>query len=64
MTEETNETTEVEEAPAEKPKAGSYRALTGLSYKGRNVEAGEVVDDIPAKSIGWLLDGGHIEKVK
>lgn len=42
---------------------GSYKALTGLSYGNRVVEAGEIVDDIPVKSLGWLLEGGHIEKV-
>lgn len=41
----------------------SYKALTGLSYGNRVVEAGEIVDDIPVKSLGWLLEGGHIEKV-
>lgn len=56
-----------------------YRALTGLSYPAnereaakhrrgerceyREVERGEVVADIPARSLAWLLAGGHIEKV-
>lgn len=46
-----------------KPKA--YRALTGLNYPTkageRRVEAGDVVTDLPAKSIDWLLERGHIE---
>lgn len=45
-----------------------YRASTGLSYstKGgdRRVEPGEVVDDIPPKSVPWLLRQGHIEEVE
>ena len=45
-----------------------YRALTGLNYpdgKGgeHRVEAGDVVDSIPAKSVPWLLRQGHIEEV-
>lgn len=55
-----------------------YRALTGLHYPAsakdvvaqksgkpftvKDVEAGEVVSDIPPESIGWLLAGGHIEE--
>jgi hypothetical protein len=41
-----------------------YKALTGLSYGDVRVDAGEVVDDIPADSIGWLLECNAIEKVK
>lgn len=45
-----------------------YRALTGLNYPGKDgekrVEAGEVVTDLPAKSVRWLLAGGHIEEVE
>lgn len=57
-----------------------YRALTGLSYpatkhdlalclKGkpherREVARGEVVSDIPALSLPWLLEDGRIEEVK
>lgn len=51
-----------------------YRALVGLSYPTnprasrenwvmKHVAAGDVVDDIPGKSVKWLLDGGRIEKV-
>ena len=29
----------------------------------RDVAAGEVVDDIPERSLGWLLDQGYIEEV-
>ena len=51
-----------------------YRALVGLTYPEnprltrrnwvmKRVEAGEIVDDIPTKSVPWLLDGGRIEVV-
>jgi hypothetical protein len=40
-----------------------YRALNDLTYPpNRAVSAGEVVDDIPAKSIKWLVEQGHIEQ--
>lgn len=42
-----------------------YRVLTGLSYPpDRRAEAGDIVDDLPSKSIKWLLVKGHIEEVK
>jgi hypothetical protein len=40
---------------------------TGLDYqpKGRGperrAEPGDVVDDLPTKSVSWLLEQGHIE---
>lgn len=42
----------------------AYRALTGLNYNGKRVEAGELVGDLPEESEEWLLNDGHIEKVK
>jgi len=42
-----------------------YRVLVGLEYPpDRRVEAGTVVDDIPGKSVKWLLDQGLIEAAK
>lgn len=41
-----------------------YKALVGLNYGDKRVEADEVVDDIPADSVEWLLEGRYIEKVK
>jgi len=40
-----------------------YRILNGLiSYPPNNhVYAGDIVDDLPTKSIKWLLEDGHIE---
>jgi hypothetical protein len=44
--------------------AVKYRALVGLSYPpDRRAEAGDVVDDLPAKSIKWLLEQDLIEPV-
>jgi hypothetical protein len=41
-----------------------YKVLTGLSYPpNKRAEVGSVVDDIPTKSIKWLLEKGHIELV-
>lgn len=57
----------------------TYRALVGLSYpasdkdlklcldkkehKRKEVEAGEIVSDIPDVSVPWLLAKGRIEEV-
>lgn len=45
-----------------------YRVLTGMNYPvgGEIVrrEPGDVVEDIPPKSVGWLLRQGHIEEVE
>lgn len=43
-----------------------YRCNVGLNYPGKDskekrAEAGDVVDDLPAKSIGWLEAQGLIE---
>jgi hypothetical protein len=42
----------------------AHKVLRGISYGGRQVEAGDVVNDIPAKSVPWLLDQGIIEVVE
>lgn len=41
----------------------TYKALVGLDYAGKRVEAGKTVDDIPARSVSWLLEQNLIEKV-
>lgn len=33
-----------------------HRVNVGLEYGGKTVKSGDVVDDIPAKSVKWLLD--------
>lgn len=48
--------------------AKRFKALRGLNYpdgkgKEKRVEAGEVVTDIPEKSLPWLLAKGAIEEV-
>lgn len=40
-----------------------FRAMTGLTYGNKTVEAGDIVDDIPSKSIKWLREQGLIEQV-
>lgn len=42
----------------------TYRVLTGIDYPpGKRAEAGDVVDDLPGKSIKWLVECGAVEKV-
>lgn len=39
-----------------------YRVLTGLDYPpNKRAEIGDIVEDLPAQSIKWLLSDGHIE---
>ena len=41
-----------------------YRVLVGLDYPpARRAEPGDVVDDIPGKSVRWLVSQGLIERV-
>lgn len=41
-----------------------YRVLTGVDYPpGKRAEVGDVVADIPEKSIKWLVKQGLIEPV-
>jgi hypothetical protein len=41
-----------------------YRALVGLDYPpGKRAEPGDVVDDLPEKSVKWLLKDGKIKEV-
>jgi hypothetical protein len=40
----------------------TYRVLIGLDYAGKRVEPGTVVDDLPSKSVSWLVAQGVIEK--
>jgi hypothetical protein len=46
-----------------------YKVKNGINYpdaagKDKRAEIGNVVDDIPAKSVPWLIDQGHIEAMK
>lgn len=41
----------------------TYKVLTGISYPpNKRAEIGDVVTDIPSRSIKWLLEAGVIEK--
>jgi hypothetical protein len=41
-----------------------YRVLVGLSYPpDRRAEYGDIVDDIPSRSLKWLVDQGAVEMV-
>ncbi len=45
--------------------ATSYKVLVGIDYPpNKRAEAGDVVSDIPASSVKWLLDEGIIETVE
>jgi hypothetical protein len=39
----------------------NYKVLTGIDYEGKRAEAGQVVSDLPTKSVSWLLESGLIE---
>ena len=41
----------------------SYRVNQAIRYGTRQVDAGEIADDIPATSVRWLTEQGIIEKV-
>jgi len=41
-----------------------YRVLTGINYPpDKRAEPGDIVTDLPAKSIPWLIDNKAIEVV-
>lgn len=40
----------------------AYRVLVGLDYAGKRVEEGAIVEDIPTKSVAWLVEQGLVEK--
>lgn len=40
-----------------------YRALKGMNYRDRRVEAGDIVDDLPKDSISWLVEKGVVVKI-
>lgn len=49
--------------PTRRP-AQRFRVLVGLDYHGIRREPGEIADDIPVKSIPWLLLEGLIEPIE
>lgn len=40
-----------------------YRVLVGIDYNGKRAEPGSVVNDLPQKSVSWLIEQGAIERV-
>lgn len=38
----------------------TYMAMTGIDYGNKRIEAGELVSDLPTKSVAWLLEQGLI----
>lgn len=40
----------------------NYRVLTGIDYAGKRAEPGDIITDIPSRSVGWLLEQGIVEK--
>jgi hypothetical protein len=39
---------------------GGADGLSGISYKDKRAEVGDVVDDLPRESIKWLREQGYI----
>jgi len=39
----------------------SYKILVGIEYEGKRAEAGAIVNDLPSKSVSWLLAQNIIE---
>lgn len=40
-----------------------YRVNVGIDYAGKRAEPGDLVDDIPTRSVKWLLEQGIVEEV-
>lgn len=40
-----------------------YRVVRGITYGKNRAEAGDVVSDIPASSVKWLVEQGIVEPV-
>ncbi len=41
----------------------TYRVLVGIDYEGKRAEPGDIVSDLPGKSIAWLSEQNVIEPV-
>ncbi len=41
--------------------AKAYKVIIGVDYGDKRAEPGEVVTDLPVKSVTWLLDQGVIQ---
>ena len=51
-----------------KPKATTgrkrYRVVTGMNYRDKRREPGDIIADLPKDSIAWLEEQGHIVAIK
>lgn len=45
-------------------KRATYLVKTGMDFRGKRAEPGELCDDIPAQSVPWLLKSKAIELVE
>lgn len=43
--------------------AVEYEVLVGLNYGDRRAEEGEIVNDLPEESLGWLLEQSYVREV-
>jgi len=39
-----------------------YKVNVGIDYAGRRAEPGDIIDDLPARSVKWLLEQGIVEE--
>lgn len=44
--------------------AKAYEVVVGIDYGDKRAEPGDVVTDIPAKSVTWLVNQGVIRPAK
>jgi len=40
----------------------TYKVLAGIDYAGKRAEPGDVISDVPSRSVSWLIEQGIIEK--
>lgn len=41
-----------------------FKALVDIHWEDTRVQAGELTDGVPARSVKWMVDQGLIERVK
>lgn len=45
-------------------RVATYRVLQAIEYGDRRAEVGDLVDDVPQRSVKWLVDQQYIEVVE
>lgn len=40
-----------------------YKVVTGIDYNDKRAEPGDIVDDLPTRSVSWLVEQGIVEKL-